>query len=481
MKLQCLTEGLLCAYELKGDPETEIVRLCTDSRKDCGKGLFFCISGLHRDAHDFAPQVVAQGAAALVVERFLDLPVAQIKVENVRLAMSYIAAAFFDYPARKLHMIGITGTKGKTTTSFMVKSILEKTGHKTGLIGTVCTLIGDREIESGKTTPDPIEFQEILREMADAEVEYVVMEVSAHALDMHRIEGVTFLSAGFTNLSQDHLDYFGTMEKYLEAKMKILDISENLCVNVDDETVASAFNAKNAAYTRIGIRQNADIYAKDIELHERGIDFRLCFHKKGEAQVKLKLTGIFNVYNALMAAGVTYHCGISVNDIAEGLMAISNVPGRVELLPTNTPYRVILDYAHSPDALENVLDSLRSSTKGRLIALFGCGGNRDKLKRPIMGAIGGRKADYSIITSDNPRDEEPMDIIDAIVEGIKPVTDQYIVIENRRAAIKYALENALPGDTVVLAGKGHETYQEIKGVKHPFDEKIIVQELLDEI
>ena len=481
MKLQTLTAGMPCPFEIKGDALTEITCLCTDSRKDCSKGLFFCISGLHRDAHDFAPQVVAQGAAALVVERFLDLPVAQIKVENVRLAMSYIAAAFYGNPSGRLRIIGITGTKGKTTTSFMVKSILENAGHKTGLIGTVCTLIGDREIESGKTTPDPIEFQQILFEMAEAGVEYVVMEVSAHALDMHRIDGITFASAGFTNLSQDHLDYFGTMEKYLEAKLKILDFTKKLSVNVDDVRVGEALVKHGAAFTRIGIRNNADVYAKDIEFCERGINFKLTFHKKADSPVALKMTGIFNVYNALLAASVASDCGIPFENIVGGLEAITNVPGRVELLDTNTPYRVILDYAHSPDALENVLDSLRSSTKGRLIALFGCGGNRDKLKRPIMGEIGGRKADFSIITSDNPRDEEPMDIIDAIVEGIKPVTDRYIVIENRRAAIKYALETAQSGDTVVLAGKGHETYQEIKGVKHPFDEKIIVQELLDEI
>ena len=481
MRLSELIQNLPCVYETKGDMNTEINSLCTDSRADVRKGLFFCISGLHRDAHDFAPDVVNKGASALVVERFLDLSVPQIKVENVRLAMSYIASAFFGNPGANLKMIGITGTKGKTTTSFMVKSILEAAGHKVGLIGTVCTLIGDKEIEAGKTTPDPVEFQQILREMVDAGVEYVVMEVSAHALDMHRIDGIRFASAGFTNLSQDHLDYFGTMEKYLEAKLKIRAISDALSVNVDDDRVADALNAMNAAYTRVGIRNNADVYAKHIEFFEKGIDFCLHFHKECDAEIHLKMTGIFNVYNALLAAALCHNCGIDIAGIKKGLEAITNVPGRVELLDTNTPYRVILDYAHSPDALENVLDSLRSSTKGRLIALFGCGGNRDKLKRPIMGAIGGRKADFSIITSDNPRDEEPMDIIDAIVEGIKPVTDRYIVIENRRAAIKYALETAQAGDTIVLAGKGHETYQEIKGVKHPFDEKIIVQELLDEI
>ncbi len=481
MRLKELAAALPFAYELCGNADTEIKTLVTDSRVKSDAGLFFCVPGLHSDAHDFAPGAIKNGAAALVVERYLDLDVPQIKVESVRKAMSYLAAAFYGFPARQLKIIGITGTKGKTTTSFMLRSILKAAGHETGLIGTVCTLIGDTEYEQSMTTPDPVEFQKILSEMLARGMEYVIMEVSAHALDMHRIDGVEFACAGFTNLSQDHLDYFGTMDKYLEAKLRILDMTPKLSLNVDDEVVASAARKRGAQFERVGIRAQADVYANQIEPTESGMDFDLSFHKKAKAHITLHLSGIFNVYNALMAASLAWQAGIAIEDIQKGLDAIRNVPGRVELLDTHTPYRVILDYAHSPDALENVLTTLRSSTKRRLIAVFGCGGGRDKLKRPIMGRIGGRLADFCVVTSDNPRNEEPMQIISEIEEGIREVTDRYIVIENRREAIRYALEMAESGDTVVLAGKGHETYQEIKGVKHPFDEKDIVSELLKEI
>ena len=482
MKLSALTCSLPGPYEIFGDADTEISALCTDSRKDCSGGLFFCVSGLHSDAHDFAPEVVKKGAAALIVERKLDLAVPQIKVENVREAMSYIASSFYGNPAEKLRIIGITGTKGKTTTSFMLRSILNAASHKTGLIGTVCILVGDREYEAGKTTPDPIEFQMILSEMVSAGVEYVIMEVSAHALDMHRIDGIRFCAGGFTNLSQDHLDYFGTMDRYLDAKLKMISMMQGkLCVNADDEKVLKAVSARTDRINKLGIRAKADTYAKNIEVTEAGVDFTLAFHNRTSERISLRMSGIFNVYNALMAGAVADTVGVGIDDIKRGLESLANVPGRVELLDTHTPYRVILDYAHSPDALENVLKSLRSSTKRRLIAVFGCGGGRDRLKRPIMGEIGGRLADFCVITSDNPRDEEPMEIISSIVEGIKPVTDKYIVIENRREAILYALSDAKPGDTVVLAGKGHETYQEIKGIKHPFDEKLIVKELLSEL
>ena len=317
--------------------------------------------------------------------------------------------------------------------------------------------------------------------MREAGIEYVIMEVSAHALDMHRIDGTRFEAAAFTNLSQDHLDYFGTMENYLKAKLKILSMTDRMVVNVDDAVVRQAVDALGVNYTPVGIREKANVYAKQIEVIETGVRFLLTFHKRFREIINLRLSGIFNVYNAMIAAALADECGIASEHIKAGLEAISNVPGRVELLDTHTPYRVILDYAHSPDALENVLKSLRQSTRKRIIAVFGCGGGRDRTKRPIMGEIGGRLADYCVITSDNPRDEDPMEIIDAIEAGIRGVTQNYEIIENRRLAIRRALSMAQSGDTVVLAGKGHETYQEINGVKHPFDEKEIVRELLKEI
>ena len=481
MRISELIKELPCEYRLVGSSEENVTSLCTDSRAVTEECLFFCIPGMHADAHLFAPAAVEKGAKALVVERELAIDCPQILVKSVRFAMSYIAAAFYGNPAKRLKMVGVTGTKGKTTTSFLLKSILEKAGYKVGLIGTVCTLIGNVERAAGKTTPDPVEFQETLRDMADMGVEYVVMEVSAHALAMHRIAGIRFAAAGFTNLSQDHLDYFGTMEKYLEAKLDILDMSDAMAINTDDERVTEAVIKRGVPFTRVGIREPADDYAREIEFTESGLSFRLCFHKRFEAEVRMSMTGIFNVYNALLAAAISDLLGIPGEAIREGLEAVKSVPGRIELLDTHTPYRVILDYAHSPDALENILTTVRQTTKGRVICVFGCGGGRDHSKRPIMGDISGRLADFSVVTSDNPRDEEPMSIIASIEEGISQTGGEYTIIENRREAIRFALNAAKHGDVVVLAGKGHETYQEINGVKHPFDEKVIVQELLDEM
>lgn len=484
MKLTALIERIPGRVETVGDCEnTEIQSLCIDSRKVTPGSLFFCTPGLRMDAHSFAPQAVARGAAALVVQRRLEVDVPQVIVEDVRAATSYIAAAFCGHPADDMLMIGITGTKGKTTTSFLVKSIMDAAGYKTGLIGTVGSMIGDESIPSQLTTPDPVETQALLRRMADAGVKCVVMEVSAHATAMHRLAGVHFKVGAFSNFSQDHLDFFADMDEYFAAKMKLFapGICDEIVYNVDDERVANAIRSLNRRALRIGIREPSDVYANDIEVGERGCSFLMTWHKQFRTSISLRLAGIFNVYNALLAAGIGICAGVGPEAIRRGLENVRAVPGRIELLDTGTPYRVILDYAHSPDALENILSAVRETTKGRLIALFGCGGARDHSKRPLMGEIAGRLADYCIITSDNPRNENPMDIIDAIEAGMKLTRCEYVVIENRREAIRYALKFALKDDVVVLAGKGHETYQEIKGVKHPFDEKVIVSELLSEL
>ncbi|MGI6173769.1 MAG: UDP-N-acetylmuramoyl-L-alanyl-D-glutamate--2,6-diaminopimelate ligase [Christensenellales bacterium] len=478
-----LTKTLPNCLGTRGDVQKEIASLCTDSRTAQPGAMFFCIRGLRVDAHDFAPQAVEKGAAALVVERYLDIDCAQVLVKDVREALSYIASAFYGEPAKQMKIIGITGTKGKTTTSFLVKSILEEAGHKVGMIGTVCSMIGQEEIPSNLTTPDPVDFHSLLRQMADAGVEYVVMEVSAHALALRKMEGIFFEVAAFTNLSQDHLDFFRDMDTYLGAKMRLFD--EKCCrvaiYNADNESVCEAMQGVNVPAYPIAIRKKSDIFAKNIEPAERGVEYLLSFYKRYSVEIKLRLTGIFNVYNSMMAAAICDVLGVSGEDIAKGLASIASVPGRIELLDTDTNYRVILDYAHSPDALENILATVRQTAKARLIALFGCGGDRDHEKRPMMGEIGGRLADFSILTSDNPRGEDPYRIIDEIERGMRRTQGAYTVIENRRAAIKIALKMAREGDVIVLAGKGHETYQEIKGVKYPFDEKIVVQELLKEI
>ena len=483
MKLQTIADAMKDKALLYGNGQAEITALCLDSRKVKPGTLFFCVPGLRVDGHDFAPMAVEAGASGLVVERRLDIDCPQLVVKDVREALSLIAACFYGYPAREMKLIGITGTKGKTTTSYLVKSILEKAGYKTGLIGTVGSMIGETQIPTNLTTPDPIDFQSLLRQMADAGVDYVVMEVSAHALALRKLVGIRFTAAAFTNLSQDHFDFFGNFDNYLAAKMKLFtpDFCERAVYNADDERVAGAMRQVSIPAQGYAIREPAQIYAKDIDVNERGCAFQLNFHKRYRLDVTLHLSGIFNVYNSLTAAALCDAVGVGAEAIRAGLEAVKNVPGRIELLDTDTPYRVILDYAHSPDALENILTTIRQTARARVIALFGCGGDRDHEKRPIMGEIGGRMADFCVLTSDNPRGEDPNDILREIEAGIKQTEGKYVVIENRREAIRYAMNMAEPGDVIVLAGKGHETYQEIKGVKYPFDEKVVVRELLEEL
>ncbi len=484
MKLRELLTDLPYLVGTRGDLEQRIDTITASSSEKVTNGLFFCIVGARFDAHRFAPQAVENGCTALVVERFLDdLDVPQILVSNGRGAMARIAAAFYGWPSRSMKLIGITGTKGKTTTSYMVKSIMEHAGLKCGLIGTTGDMIGDRRIESHFTTPDPIELQRTLRLMADEGVQVVSMEVSAHAIDMLRLDGMVFEVGCYTNLSQDHLDWFHTMDNYFETKKRFFTsgMVHNAAVNADDETTERILRDLKVPFVTYGIALNADLFARNIEIQEDGVTFEMYLHSMHQCKLSLKMTGMFNVYNALAAASCAMVMGIDTETIREGLEAITRVPGRIEMLDTHTPYKVILDYSHSPDALKNILETVRAFTRGRLIALFGCGGDRDQGKRPIMGRIGGELADLCILTSDNPRTEDPMAILASIEEGIKPTGKPYEVIENRREAIRYALTHAREGDIIVLAGKGHETYQEINGVKHPFDEKKVVAELLAEM
>ena len=460
--------------------EAEVTGLVCDSRKVKKGDLYFCLPGLRVDGHNFAKAAEDAGAAALVVERKLPVDLPQVLVEDARGAMSYMAQCFYGYPAREMHGVGITGTKGKTTTSFLVRAIARYAGHKVGLMGTVCTYIGEEEEPASLTTPDPIDVQSLLRRMKDAGCDFYVMEVSAHALDLRKLVGMKFDQGIFTNFSQDHLDYFGTMETYRRAKEKFFDpfYIGHAVVNADDE--AGKYMLGRAPATTYGVSVPADAYANEIEILESGVSYRLHW-KDVVLPLHLHISGIFNVYNSMAAAVACLEMGISPEDVKAGLESVTVVPGRIEPLPTHTPYRVILDYAHSPASLESILKTIRQFTRGRLICVFGCGGGRDKEKRPIMGEISGRLADFSVLTSDNPRLEDPMDILRAIEEGIKRTTGPYVVIENRREAIRYAMQMGQPGDVIVLAGKGHETYQDIGGQKHPFDEKVVVREILAEM
>ncbi|MBE5801887.1 MAG: UDP-N-acetylmuramoyl-L-alanyl-D-glutamate--2,6-diaminopimelate ligase [Clostridiales bacterium] len=469
--------------ETRGNMLAEIENLVIDSREQVSNGLFFCIPGARVDAHSFAPQAAQNGCVALIVQRFVDLDLPQVRVESVRSAMAYIAAAFYGHPERELRLVGVCGTKGKTTTSFLVKAIMEKAGYCTGLIGTTGNMIGEKRIKSNLTTPDPIDLHRCLRQMVDEGVEVVCMEVSAHAVDMHRLDGLTFEAACYTNLSQDHLDYFGTMERYFETKKSFFMHGAvlNAALNEDDETSDSIINDIRIPYLTFGISSEADVFARDIEISEEGVSFSIQLRGVEEMPISMHLTGMFNVYNSLAAASLAMIMGVRNCDIKAGLESLRNVPGRVEMLDTQTPYKVILDYSHSPDALENILSTVRTFTRNRLIVLFGCGGDRDQGKRPVMGEIAGRLADFSILTSDNPRTEDPNEILLAIEQGTKQSGGEYVIIENRREAIRYALEMGQDGDVIILAGKGHETYQDIMGVKRPFDEKVVVSELLTEI
>ena len=480
-----LTELARCCAEeiLSVQGDCEVANPFINSREKQVNGLFFCISGARFDGHQFAEQAIKNGASALVVERLLPLDAPQVLVRSVREAIGPMCAALYGNPARGMKMIGITGTKGKTTSSYLIKAILEAAGMKAGLIGTTGNMIGSEFIHGDMTTPEAHHLQGLLRRMADEGVQAVVMEVSAHAIDMHRVDGILYDVGCYTNLSQDHLDYFETMERYFQAKKSFFvpEHVQQAALNVDDETSLRIMREIAIPYLRYGISTNAELYARDIEISENGVTFRICVLAQGERLVHLQMTGIFNVYNALTAAAAALALGIGLDDIVRGLESVRAVPGRAEMLETHTPYKVLLDYSHSPEALENILTAVRDFTKGRVIALFGCGGDRDHGKRPMMGEIGGRLADYCILTSDNPRNEDPYDILAAIEEGIRHTDKPYTVIENRREAIRYALSIAKEGDLVVLAGKGHETYQEIKGVKRPFDEKVVVRELLEEM
>ena len=466
------------AHEKRTGEDVPVASLQYNSRK-VGKGdVFCCIVGTFSDGHAYAAQAVEAGAAALVVERELPLPVPQVVVKNTRIAMAEMAAAFYGYPARGMRIVGVTGTNGKTSTTYMLKAIAEQCGWKVGLIGTIRNLIGERIIDTERTTPESVDLQRILREMKDEGVDLVVMEVSSHSLDQRRVHGIEFETAIFTNLTQDHLDYHKTFENYLAAKMRIFRQARQAVVNRDDPHAETILNALTIPYKTFGIREQADISASEIDITTRGVQFDMhC--EPGNVRMYVPIPGLFSVFNAMGAAAAALQLGISLPAIKNGIETMGSVSGRLEPLPTGgRNFTVLLDYAHTPDALENILKTARGFAKGRIVTLFGCGGDRDHAKRPIMGEIAGRFSDFLVVTSDNPRTEDPMAIIEAVLEGVHKSGCPHIVVENRYEAIRYALKHAEPEDVIILAGKGHENYQEVGGGKRHFDEKEIVAELL---
>ena len=472
MKLQELLKNV-AVLESTAAGNTEIREVRYDSRAVQPGDLFVAIRGYATDGHKYITKALEQGAAAVVCEEAPEGAPA-IVVENSRRALAEIAANRFDHPADSMVMLGVTGTNGKTTTTYLVKHMLEDAGHKVGLIGTNQNLIGDEVVETERTTPESYELHALFARMRDAGCTHVIMEVSSHSLVLDRVHGIRFAVGAFTNLTQDHLDFHKTMEEYRKAKAILFTISDKGVINLDDPAAkAMLTDAQCPCMTFSCEKDAADLTAKNIKLHADGVEFVAT--TKGElARVKLPIPGHFSVENALTALGIVLQLGLPLADAAKSLATATGVKGRVEVVPTDTDYTVLIDYAHSPDGVENVLRAVRGFARGRVVALFGCGGDRDRTKRPKMGKIAADLADFCIVTSDNPRTEDPKAIIDDILEGMKGTKTPMQVIVDRPEAIHWALAHAKKDDIIVLMGKGHETYQEVNHVKHHMDEREIV-------
>ncbi len=481
MKLKELLKDVpvtrLCA-----DTQMEIDSVCYDSRKAAPGSLFVAISGFAADGNRFIPMALEKGAAVVVTAKEPAQDVPYVLVPSDRLALALISANFFGRPAESMTTIGITGTNGKTSSTLLLKQVLETSlGAKVGLIGTMENLIGDEVIPTERTTPESYELQALFARMRDAGCTHMVMEVSSHALTLERVGGIHYDVAAFTNLTEDHLDFHKTMDAYCDAKAELFRRCGHAVINRDDPYAPRMLTRAACPVLTTSIQGQAGLYAEDLELHAEGIRFTAVSGQERET-VHLPIPGKFTVYNALTVLGIARQLGISLHAAAAALANVRGVKGRVEVVPTpQMPYSVLIDYAHTPDALENVLRSVRDFCKGRLICVFGCGGDRDPVKRPIMGKIGVELSDVAVVTSDNPRTEKPMAIIEDILQGISPEMGRYAVIEDRRKAIRYAMDIAKKDDIIVLAGKGHETYQEICGVKHHLDEREEVAAHLQEL
>ena len=481
MKLKELLADIT-VLKATADMETEIVHVAYDSRKVQPGGMFVAITGFATDGNRFIPMAMEKGAAVIVTAREPETEIPYVLVESDRLALAYIGRNFFGNPAASMQMIGVTGTNGKTSSTLLLKHVLETVnGAKAGLMGTMENIIGDEHIPADRTTPESFELQALLARMRDAGCTHVIMEVSSHAIALDRVAGITYDVAAFTNLTEDHLDFHITMENYADTKAILFQHCRKAVGNRDDSWYDRICGGAACPVLTFSARGQADLYATDMELLSDGVRFT-AVSGETNAEVKLAIPGKFTVYNALNVLGMAMQLGISLPAAAEALRSAQGVKGRVEVVPTpGKPYTILIDYAHSPDGLENVLSSCKGFCKGRLIAVFGCGGDRDPIKRPIMGKIGTDIADYAIITSDNPRTEDPNKIIEDIVKGIDAGKNNYEIIENRPQAIRHAMDIAGKNDIIILAGKGHETYQEICGVKHHLDEREVVAACLEEM
>lgn len=490
MRLRDLKQLLITA-RLIGDGETEFAGLEKDSRQVRPGQLFLCVPGFTVDGHAFAEEAVRKGAVAVVTEKLLALPVPQLIVKDSRLATAIIADYVYAHPSYQVKVIGVTGTNGKTTTTYLVEQILNDCQKPSGVIGTIEWRYGGKSFPVKGTTPDAHELHRQLGEMRDAGIEYCAMEVSSHALEQGRVKGCRFRTAIFTNLTQDHLDYHGTMEKYADAKglffsrlgnaySQSVEARSYAVLNTDDPASARFGMLTSAEVITYGVERDADVRATDIRITAEGTQFHLQTFR-GDTDIHLKLPGKFNVYNALAAIAAALLEDIELDAIKRSLESIPGVPGRVERVKAGQDFAVVVDYAHTPDGLENVLRAVREFAEKRVICVFGCGGDRDRTKRPIMGRIAAQYADMVIVTSDNPRTEEPNRIIADIETGLLEADvdrERYLLIPDRRAAIKKAVEKASRGDVVLIAGKGHETYQLIGSSVYPFDDRIEAKEAI---
>lgn len=485
MNLLQLLEHL--QYEvIQGSDNIPVTELANDSRKVCEGSVFVCISGAVSDGHTYVADVAEKGAAAVIVEKEVKAPkgLTVIKVADTRYALALMSAAYFGYPADKLKVIGITGTKGKTTTTYMVKSILEGVGHKVGLIGTIEVLIGEKSIPANNTTPESCTIQKYFAQMVEAGCDSVVMEVSSQGLMLHRTAGIPFEIGIFTNLGEDHIgpNEHKDFEDYKRCKGLLFKQCRLGIANVDDKWYEDVFKGATCKVETFGLSEKADLRAVDIEHISKPGYLGVRYHVSGlmDFDVEIDIPGEFSVYNSLTAIAVCRHFDVPVENIKAALK-VAKVKGRIEMVKVSDEFTLMIDYAHNAMALESLLDTLRDYDPGRIVSVFGCGGNRSKTRRYEMGEVSGKLADFTIITSDNPRYEEPQEIINDIITGIKKTDGRYIDICDRGAAIKYAIEHGRPGDVIVIAGKGHETYQEIKGVKYDMDDRVLIQDALKEI
>ncbi|MGI6126682.1 MAG: UDP-N-acetylmuramoyl-L-alanyl-D-glutamate--2,6-diaminopimelate ligase [Planifilum sp.] len=485
MRLKDLVRPLLLK-EITGDARVEIRGLETDSRRVRPGDLFIALRGFTVDGHRYLAEAVQRGAAAVLVEETADLPVPVIRVPDTRRAMAVLAANFYRHPTRELKLIGVTGTNGKTTTAHLIQTILNDRGTPAGLIGTIHMRIGDRSYPVRNTTPDAVDLQRSFRMMCEEGCRYAVIEASSHALDLGRTRGCEFHAAVFTNLTQDHLDYHETMDKYREAKGLLFSQMGNRFADEPGYAVLNADDEASAYFARItpqqvityGIEKAADVRAENIQIRSEGTSFTL--HSfRGSIDIHLQLIGKFSVYNALAAATVALAEGVSLEAVKGSLEAVSGVAGRFEKVNEGQPFTVLVDYAHTPDSLQNVLVTIRQFARGSVYCVVGCGGDRDRGKRPQMARIAAEHSDVVVFTSDNPRSEDPEAIIADMMEGLDDQDrERAVTVVDRREAIRYAVDQAGPGDVVLIAGKGHETYQEIKGVRYDFDDREVARQAL---